>query len=74
VTTVDVEHTLTPKEVLHMFSKCYVKAAHSHCVNVVAIHKMASMQGDNLGTVVHYANSVWMQLIVMKYFEDPQLG
>jgi hypothetical protein len=40
-----------------VFSECYVKPAHSQCVNVVAIRKMASIQGENMETDVHTASS-----------------
>jgi hypothetical protein len=36
MTAVNIEHTLN---ILHLPTKCYVKIAHSHCIDAIAIHK-----------------------------------
>jgi hypothetical protein len=55
---------------LRLSTGYYVKRAHPQCVDVIDIRKIASLEDDRLETDVLSRVEEWMQLIVMKYFED----
>jgi hypothetical protein len=60
---------------LHLSKECYMKWAHLWCVSVVAICRIAFLEGDCLWKQkAPLQVVVQMQLIIMKYSEDPQLG
>jgi hypothetical protein len=59
---------------LRLSTGCYVKRGHSYCVNVIAIQKIASIEDERLKIDLLSQAVVWLHLIVMKYFNDPQLG
>jgi hypothetical protein len=52
---------------LHL-STGYVKRGHSH-FDVMTMHRIASIKDDHLE--IDLQAVVWMQLIVMIYFNDP---
>jgi hypothetical protein len=63
------------QEVLHLPTECYVKWSCLWCVSVIAICRIAFLEGDCLWkqkTPLQVV--VQMQLIIMKYSEDPQFG
>jgi hypothetical protein len=45
------------KNMLHLSTECYAQIGHPQCVEVVAIHKIASVEDDRLETDVHSVSS-----------------
>jgi hypothetical protein len=73
VKVMDSEHTRM-WNVLHLPTECYIKRAHSHCVDVVAICRIASIEDSNLGTDVCSMRSTVDSVITVKFFKIPWLG
>jgi hypothetical protein len=55
---------------LRLSTGCYVKRGHLHYVNVIAIHKIASVEDGRLKIDLLSQAVVWFQLIVMIFSWD----
>jgi hypothetical protein len=58
---------------LHLSTECCVKRAYPQCVDVIAIHKIASTRMFVLKQMCVQGVTIWIILILMQYFEDPWL-